>query len=58
MTLPICFACGCDWACGHREPELLLHYARVLRSIERSQAAVKMPIAGHYSPAVKPEAPK
>jgi hypothetical protein len=35
MTLPACFVCGCEWVCSHREPELLMHYARVLATIAR-----------------------
>lgn len=23
-----CFICGCDWVCGHREPELVAWEAR------------------------------
>ena len=29
-----CFCCGCEWACSHREPELLAWEYRLRRSQE------------------------
>ena len=34
----ICFLCGCDWVCGHREPELVAWEAR---NAERIAATTK-----------------
>jgi hypothetical protein len=51
-----CFACGCDWVCGHREPELVAWEYRIRRRMAAldEHQATQTPVVSRKPPANAP----
>lgn len=55
-----CFVCGCDWACSHREPELIAweYGIRSGMATLNEREAAQTAATSRKPPAIAPAAPE